>query len=81
MFFGFDIADGLVNGPTMTAGRSLNTDGYISDGLETLKCHRPEVPTIETLQLQINPADKTSDPDSSGDVPDISVIRPDNPWA
>lgn len=79
-FFGFDVAEGLVSGPTMIAGRSLNTDAYISDGLETLKFHQPVVPAVETVLALITPADKTSDPDSSGDVPDSLVIRPDNPW-
>ena len=79
-FFGFDVAEGLVSGQTMTAGRSFNTDAYISDGLETLKLHQPVVPDVETVLALITPADKTSDPDSSGDVPDSLVIRPDNPW-
>jgi transposase len=64
----------------MIGGRTLNTDAYVSDGLETLKRHRPDVPTVETVLAQVKPANKTNDPDSSNNVPDSSVIRPDNIW-
>ena len=79
-FFGFEVADGLVNGTSMIGGRTLNTDAYVSDGLETLKRHRPDVPTVETVLAQVKPANKTNDPDSSADVPDSSVRRPDTVW-
>jgi hypothetical protein len=79
-FFGFDVADGLVNGASKISSRTLYTDAYVSDGLETLKRHRPNVPTVKTVFAQIKPADKTNDPDSSNNVPDSSVIRPDNIW-
>ncbi len=78
-FFGFDVADGLMNGATMY-GRTLNPDRYISDGLEALKRHRPAVPTVETVLAQIASSKRGADPDLSCSVPDASAVTPDNFW-
>jgi len=79
-FFGFDVAENLVNGETMVTGRSLNADAYISDGLEHLKNHRPVEPSIETRLAQIKSSNKDKDPDNLFDVPDSSLMRPDSAW-
>jgi len=49
VFFGFQVAKGLVSGPGMTFNPKINADKYVESGYTMVHNHRPQEPNVEVV--------------------------------